>query len=73
MTREQRKEYFDKLHRNGSKARGYFYLGMGCFSLTAVMIELKHWEGHANHALLLLPSAGVALFLFYKAWHCRPR
>jgi RNA polymerase sigma factor (sigma-70 family) len=73
MTREQRKEYFDKLHRNGSKARVYFYLGMACLSLVGVMVELKNWDGHGNDALLLLPSAGVAGFLFFKAWRCRPR
>jgi hypothetical protein len=72
MTRGQRKEYFDKLHRNGSKARVYFYLGMACVSLTPVMIELKHWDGHGNHALLL-SWVGVAVFLFFKAWRCRPR
>jgi hypothetical protein len=74
MTREQRKEYLNKLRRNGSKAQVYLYLGMACGMGTDAIIELKHfWGGDLKHPLFLIFLSGFTLFLCVQAWRSRPR
>jgi RNA polymerase sigma factor (sigma-70 family) len=74
MTREQRKEYLDKLRRHGSKAQVYLYLSLACCMGTDAIIELKHlWSGDLKHPLFLIFLSGFTLLLCVQAWRCRPR
>ena len=74
MTREQRKEYLDKLRRNGSKGRMYGYLSLACCMGTDALIEFKQvWHGNHSHLLFLLFLLGFILFLLIQAWRRRPR
>jgi len=74
MAREQRKEYFEKLRRNGSKARMYGYLGTACCMGTDAIIEFNQvWNGNHSHLLFLELLSGFILFLLIQAWRNRPR
>jgi RNA polymerase sigma factor (sigma-70 family) len=73
MTREQRKEQFDKLRRNGSKGRMFLYLGLACnMGGLAIIQSMQAWNGDRRHLYFLEFLLGFTLFLFIQAWRCRP-
>ncbi len=74
MTGEQRREYFDNLHRNGSKAQVYVYLSLACCIAMDVSIEFRHvWNGDRSHLVFLVFLSVFTLLLLIQAWRSRPR
>ena len=74
MTREERKEHFDKLRRNGSRGRMYLYLGLACNMGGLAIIQIvRAWNGDRNHLLFLGFLSGFTLYLAICAWRNRPR
>lgn len=74
MTQEQRKEYFEKLRRNGSKGRMYLYLGLACCMGTDAITEGEHlWNGDHTRLVFLEFLSGFILYLLVCAWRSRPR
>jgi RNA polymerase sigma factor (sigma-70 family) len=74
MAREQRKEYLDRLRRNGSKGKVYLYLAMAANMGGLAFVEFKHlWNGERGHLLFFELLLGLSLFSFIQAWRCRLR
>ena len=73
ITRERRKEYFAKLHRNGSRKNVYLYLSLACCAFGDLLIESRHLRDGRNHFYILVFFSVFILFLCVQAWRSRPR